>query len=45
MTDRDEIERIVRRPIADVRPGRWGFTNRTDLVQLADGELVVARST
>ena len=28
-------------PVVGVTPGRWGFTNRTDLVTLASGERIV----
>jgi aminoglycoside phosphotransferase (APT) family kinase protein len=42
-SERAVIERIIKRPITDVQHGRWGFTNRTDIVTLVDGDRVVVQ--
>jgi len=41
--DRIRLEQIVGGQIMAIVPGRWGFTNRTDIVTLADGERVVVQ--
>lgn len=41
--DRIWLEQIVGGPIITMAPGRWGFTNRTDIVTLADGDRVVVQ--
>jgi aminoglycoside phosphotransferase (APT) family kinase protein len=38
-----ELEQIVGEPIYAVSPGRWGFTNRTDIVTLAGDRRVVVQ--
>jgi aminoglycoside phosphotransferase (APT) family kinase protein len=40
-TDRALIERVLGRPLADSEQARWGFTNSTTLITLADGDRVV----
>jgi aminoglycoside phosphotransferase (APT) family kinase protein len=35
------IARLLARPVDDVTQAVWGFTNRTDIVTLADGDRVV----
>ena len=37
------LEQIVGGPIISMMPGRWGFTNRTDIVTLADSNRVVVQ--
>jgi aminoglycoside phosphotransferase (APT) family kinase protein len=37
------LEQIVGGPIVNIVPGRWGFTNRTDIVTLADGDHMVVQ--
>src|SRR5215211_3222779 len=39
--DRQEIERLLGRPVASAERATWGFTNRTDLVTLRDGSRLV----
>ena len=41
--DRVLLEKIVGEPIIALVPGRWGFTNRTDIVTLADRNRVVVQ--
>jgi aminoglycoside phosphotransferase (APT) family kinase protein len=41
--DRVLLEQIVGGPIITMVPERWGFTNRTDIVTLADGDRVVVQ--
>jgi aminoglycoside phosphotransferase (APT) family kinase protein len=41
--DRQLIERLLARPVAEATRAAWGFTNRTDIVTLADGEQVVVQ--
>src|SRR5688500_7488558 len=37
------IEQMVGGPIITMVPGRWGFTNRTDVVTLANGNRMVVQ--
>jgi aminoglycoside phosphotransferase (APT) family kinase protein len=41
--DQVQLEQIVGEPIIAMTPGRWGFTNRTDIVTLAGGDQVVVQ--
>jgi aminoglycoside phosphotransferase (APT) family kinase protein len=38
-----QLEQIVGAPISSIAPGRWGFTNHTDIVTLASGGRVVVQ--
>jgi hypothetical protein len=38
--ERQLIERALGQPVAGVARAAWGFTNRTDMVTLADGRQV-----
>lgn len=42
-SERAVIERVLARPVADATQAVWGFTNRTDIVTLADGDRVVVQ--
>jgi aminoglycoside phosphotransferase (APT) family kinase protein len=42
-SERAQIERLLDRPVADATKAVWGFTNRTDIVTLADGDRVVVQ--
>ncbi len=41
--DRPLLEQIAGAPITSITPGRWGFTNRTDLLTLANGDRLVVQ--
>jgi hypothetical protein len=41
--ERELIERALGRPVAATARAAWGFTNRTDMVTLADGQRAVVQ--
>jgi hypothetical protein len=41
--ERELIERALGRPVAATARATWGFTNRTDMVTLADGQRAVVQ--
>jgi aminoglycoside phosphotransferase (APT) family kinase protein len=41
--EREFIERVLGRPVAGAARAAWGFTNRTDMVTLADGRHVAVQ--
>ena len=41
--EREQIERALGRPVAAAVRAAWGFTNRTDMVTLADGQRAVVQ--
>ncbi len=41
--DQIQLKQIVAEPIIAIQPGRWGFTNRTDIVTVVGGERVVVQ--
>ena len=41
--EREMIERVLGRPVTTTARAAWGFTNRTDMVTLADGQRAVVQ--
>ena len=42
-SERDVIERLVGQPVTDPARARWGFTNRTEMVTLSNGDRVAVQ--
>lgn len=42
-SERELIERALARPVSDATRAAWGFTNRTDMITLDNGERVVVQ--
>jgi hypothetical protein len=40
-SERELIERALARPVSDATRAAWGFTNRTDMITLDNGQRVV----
>ena len=43
MADERDLERLLGRPVANATKAAWGFTNRTDMVELDGGDRVVVQ--